>query len=192
MVTGIHEKGGTVLGSSRGYGNCAEEIVDTLQKQKINMLFTIGGDGTQRGALGLADEIARRGLEIAIVGVPKTIDNDLSYVKRSFGFDTAVATAVHAVASAHIEAYDAINGIGLVKVMGRQSGFIAAFTALANNDVNFVLLPEVPFDLEGPNGLLHHLEERLRCRNHAVILVAEGAGQDLMRASLGAGRIGTE
>jgi 6-phosphofructokinase 1 len=185
-VTDIHKRGGTILGSSRGYGNCAGEIVDTLQKRKINMLFTIGGDGTQRGALGLADEIARRGLDIAIVGIPKTIDNDLSYVARSFGFDTAVSTAVQAVASAHIEAYDAINGIGLVKVMGRQSGFIAACTALANSDVNFVLLPEVPFDLEGPNGLLHHLEERLERRHHAVILVAEGAGQDLMQASLDA------
>jgi 6-phosphofructokinase 1 len=184
-VTDIHKRGGTILGSSRGYGNCTEEIVDTLQKRKISMLFAIGGDGTQRGALGLADEIARRGLEIAIVGIPKTIDNDLSYVERSFGFDTAVSTAVHAVASAHIEAHDAINGIGLVKVMGRQSGFIAAYTTLANNDVNFVLLPEVPFDLEGPNGLLHYLEERLERRNHAVVLVAEGAGQDLMQASLG-------
>jgi 6-phosphofructokinase 1 len=184
-VTDIHKTGGTILGASRGYGNCSGEIVDTLQKLKISMLFTIGGDGTQRGAIGLADEIARRGLDIAVVGIPKTIDNDLSYVERSFGLDTAVSTAVHAVASAHTEAHDAINGIGLVQVMGRQSGFIAAYTTLANNDVNFVLVPEVPFDLDGPNGLLHHLEQRLMRRNHAVILIAEGAGQDLMQASFG-------
>ncbi len=182
-VSFIHRMGGTILGSSRGYGDHTSEIVDTLEKMKINMLFTIGGDGTQKGSLGIAAEIKRRGLEVAIIGIPKTIDNDLSFVQKSFGFETAVSKAVVSVAAAHTEAHDAVNGIGLVKVMGRESGFIAAHTALAINDVNFVLVPEVPFELEGSNGLIAHLSKRLAARNHAVILVAEGAGQDILKKS---------
>ncbi|RKY24423.1 MAG: ATP-dependent 6-phosphofructokinase, partial [Planctomycetota bacterium] len=182
-VLDIHRKGGTILGSSRGYGDRTEEIVDSLQRMNINILFTIGGDGTQKGALNISQQAGKRGLELAVVGVPKTIDNDLSFVEKSFGFETAVSKAVDAVASAHIEATNALNGVGIVKVMGRESGFIAAHTALAINDVNYVLIPEVPFDLDGESGLLVHLQERLERRNHAVILVAEGAGQDLMDSS---------
>jgi len=182
-VIDIHNKGGTILGSSRGYGDHVEEIVDSIEKLNLNILFTIGGDGTQKGALNISRELSKRGLKTAIVGVPKTIDNDLSFVQKSFGFETAVSEAVKAVASAHTEAENAINGIGIVKVMGRESGFIAAHTALANNDVNYVLIPEVPFDLEGDNGLLSHLEARMKRRHHTVILVAEGAGQDLLAAS---------
>lgn len=180
VVDEIHRDGGTILGSSRGHGDCVGEIVDTLQEANINMLFTIGGDGTHRGSLGIAEEIKKRGLKIAVVGVPKTIDNDLSFVQRSFGFETAVAKAAEVVAAAHVEAHDAINGVGVVKVMGRDSGFIAAHTAIAINDVNFVLIPEIPFDLEGPNGLFSNLEKRLLQRGHAVILTAEGAGQELL------------
>jgi len=179
LVSDIHCHGGTILGSSRGYGDYTEQVVDTLERLGINMLFTIGGDGTQRGALTIAEEVKKRGLEIAIVGIPKTIDNDLSFVQVSFGFQTAVSKAVDAVAAAHTEAVGALNGVGLVKVMGRQSGFIAASTALAINDVNYVLVPEVPFELDGDNGLLSHLERRLEQRRHAVILVAEGAGGNL-------------
>jgi 6-phosphofructokinase 1 len=179
-VDDIHRDGGTILGSSRGYGDRVGQIVDSLERLNINILFTIGGDGTQRGSLGISEEIRRRGLKIAVVGIPKTIDNDLGFVQKSFGFETAVAQAVNAVAAAHVEAHDAINGVGIVKVMGRDTGFIAAHTALAINDVNFVFIPEVPFELDGPNGLLAHLEKRLQARNHAVILVAEGAGQDLL------------
>jgi 6-phosphofructokinase 1 len=157
-----------------------DQIVDTIQQMGINVLFTIGGDGTQKGALLISQRIKNRGLGIAVVGVPKTIDNDLSFVERSFGFDTAVQTAVEAVAGAHNEARGALNGVGIVKLMGRQSGFIAAYTALANNDVNYCLIPEVPFDLDGDKGLLLHLENRLLHRRHAVIVVAEGAGQDLI------------
>jgi 6-phosphofructokinase 1 len=182
-VTDIHRTGGTILGSSRGFGDCTEEIVDSLERMNINILFTIGGDGTQKGALGIAKELKKRGLKVAVVGIPKTIDNDLSFVQRSFGFETAVCKAADAVASAHLEAEGAVNGIGIVKVMGRESGFIAAHTALAINDVNYVLIPEVPFDLDGENGLLAHLEKRLPNRHHAVILVAEGAGQDLLQKS---------
>ncbi|HCT85221.1 MAG TPA: ATP-dependent 6-phosphofructokinase [Candidatus Margulisbacteria bacterium] len=180
IVKDIHQMGGTILGSSRGGGDRINDIADAIERLNINMLFTIGGDGTQRGALFIAEELERRGLKIAVVGIPKTIDNDLSFVQQSFGFETAVAKAVEAVSSAHIEADSAINGIGVVKVMGRESGFIAAYTALAMNDVNFVLIPEVPFDIEGDNGLLSLLKKRVEARNHAVVLVAEGAGQGLL------------
>jgi len=183
VVEDIHRKGGTIIGSSRGHGDRTCEVVDSIEQMNINMLFVIGGDGSQRGALDISNELQKRNLKIAVVGIPKTIDNDISFVQRSFGFETAVSKAVSAVASAHVEAHDAINGIGVVKVMGRDSGFIAAHTALAINDVNFVLIPEVPFELEGENGLLAHLQKRLADRNHAVILAAEGAGQDLIAAS---------
>jgi 6-phosphofructokinase 1 len=180
IVSEIHIRGGSILGSSRGYGHRFEDIVDSLEQMGVNILFGIGGDGTQKGMLTIADEVKKRGLRIAVVGIPKTIDNDLSFIQKSFGFDTAVSKAVDAVMAAHVEAFCAVNGIGIVKVMGRQSGFIAAHTALAINDVNFVLVPELPFDLEGPNGLLTHLERRMLQRHHAVILIAEGAGQDLI------------
>jgi len=177
VVSDIHRKGGTILGSSRGGGNRTEEIVDTMESMNLNMLFTIGGDGTQRGAYDITQEVEKRKLKVAVVGIPKTIDNDLSFIERSFGFETAVSKAVESVSGAHVEASDAVNGVGIVKVMGRQSGFIAAHTALAMNDVNYVLVPEVPFELDGAKGLFAHLEKRLETRNHAVILAAEGAGQ---------------
>ncbi|MCP4268095.1 MAG: ATP-dependent 6-phosphofructokinase, partial [Candidatus Brocadiaceae bacterium] len=183
IVSKIHSLGGTILGSSRGCGDCTEEIVDSLERMNINMLFTIGGDGTQKGALDISEEVKKRGLKISIVGIPKTIDNDLKFVENSFGFQTAVSRAVDAVACAHVEAHDGVNGIGIVKVMGRESGFIAANTALAINDVNYVLVPEVRFDLEGENGLFANLKRRLAQRNHAVILIAEGAGQEFMKDS---------
>lgn len=185
VVRDVHRHGGTMLGSSRGGGDQTSLMADKLIARKISLLFTVGGDGTQKGALALARELEQRGAPIAIVGIPKTIDNDLSFVERSFGFETAVAEAVHAVAAAHIEARDAMDGIGLVKVMGRESGFIAAHTALAQNDVNFVLIPEVPFELEGERGLLAHLERRLDSRHHALILTAEGAGQNLLEKATG-------
>jgi 6-phosphofructokinase 1 len=180
-VRDIHKQGGTILGSSRGYGDRTTDIVNYLKENGINQLFVIGGDGTQRGALAISDEIVKQGQKIAVVGIPKTIDNDLSFVQRSFGFETSVSIAVEAVYGAHTEAIGAYNGIGLVKLMGRESGFIAAQTTLACNDVNFVLIPEVPFSLDGESGFLNHLETRLKRRHHAVIVVAEGAGQDLMK-----------
>ncbi len=180
VVDDIQEKGGTILGSARGGGKQVEEIVDSLERMNINILISIGGDGTLRGAYDIGQEIEKRGLKIAVVGVPKTIDNDLSFIDSSFGFDTAVTSAVPSVRGAHVEAKNSINGIGLVKVMGRESGFIAAHTSLAQSDVNFCLIPESPFDLEGPNGLLENLKRRILSRGHAVILVAEGAGQDLV------------
>jgi 6-phosphofructokinase 1 len=183
VVDDIQTKGGTILKSARGGGDRVEEIADAVERMNISILFTIGGDGTQRGALEIGEELERRGLKIAVVGIPKTIDNDLSFIQRSFGFETAVSEAVKAVSAAHTEAHDTINGVGLVKLMGRESGFIAAHTALAMGDVNFCLIPESGFDLEGENGLFVHLKRRLIDRNHAVIIAAEGAGQKLMGAS---------
>ncbi|MCL2128404.1 MAG: ATP-dependent 6-phosphofructokinase, partial [Treponema sp.] len=177
-VDDIHKLGGTYLGSARGGGKEVSKIVDAMEKLNLNILFTIGGDGTQRGSLDIAEEVNRRKLKIALVGIPKTVDNDFILLDRSFGFNTAVAKAAEVVSSAHMEAVSAINGVGLVKVMGRESGYIAACVALASHDVNFVLIPEVPFNLEGYNGFLKHLEERLKNRRHAVVVVAEGAMQE--------------
>jgi len=181
-VRHIHLHGGSVLGSSRG-GARVDDIMDAIEQLNLNILFTIGGDGTQKGALALHEEAKRRGRILSVIGIPKTIDNDLSFVQRSFGFETAVSRAVMAVSAAHTEAESAINGLSLVKVMGRESGFIAAHTALASGEVNFVLIPEVPFDLEGPGGLWENLKDRIARRQHAVVLVAEGAGQSLLESS---------
>ena len=175
-VVNIHDRGGTVLGSSRGPQDI-DEIIDSLERMNISLLFMIGGDGTLTAAGRIADAILDRGLKISIVGVPKTIDNDIYMVSRSFGFDTAVDVATRAIISANNEAEGYPNGIGLIKLMGRHSGFIAATAVLAQQDVNFVLIPEVDFDFEGPSGLLSALEKRLAERKHAVIVVAEGAGQ---------------
>ncbi len=175
-VVNIHERGGVVIGSSRGPEDI-DEIVDTLERMHIGILFMIGGDGTLKAATCIADTILERGLKVSVVGVPKTIDNDVYLVSRSFGFDTAVEVSTRAILSASNEAEGYPNGIGLIKLMGRHSGFIAATATLAQQDVNFVLIPEVDFDLEGPGGLLCALEQRLADRGHAVIVVAEGAGQ---------------
>jgi 6-phosphofructokinase 1 len=176
VVVNIHERGGTVIGASRGPQDI-DEIVDTLDRMSIGILFMIGGDGTLLAATSIADNVMKRGLKISIVGVPKTIDNDIYMVSRSFGFDTAVDVSTRAIVSASNEAEGYPNGIGLIKLMGRHSGFIAATATLAQQDVNYVLIPEVDFDLEGPHGLLKTLDNRLAERGHAVIVVAEGAGQ---------------
>jgi 6-phosphofructokinase 1 len=175
-VNDIHAKGGTVLGSSRGTPPTAE-LVDSLVRLRINLLFAIGGDGTMRGVSAIWDEIKKRGLKIAVIGVPKTIDNDIPFVRRSFGFQTAVSIATESVLSAHVEAIGTPYGVGLVKLMGRHAGYIAANASLASGHTNFCLIPEVPFSLEGPGGLLELLEDRIATRRHAVIVVAEGAGQ---------------
>jgi 6-phosphofructokinase 1 len=181
-VADVHLFGGTVLGSSRGHQS-SDEIVDALERMNVNALFIIGGDGTMRAAQRIQEEVAKRRLKISIIGIPKTIDNDINFVFKSFGFDTAVEKATEAIQCAHTEATGAPNGIGMVKLMGRESGFIAAQATLALKEVNFVLVPEVPFELQGEGGLLMALERRLRARNHAVIVVAEGAGQNLCDVS---------
>lgn len=176
-VNYIHGAGGSILGSSRGPQDVAE-MVDTLDRMNIGILFAIGGDGTLKGAGAIAEEIARRGLKISVIGIPKTIDNDISFIQKSFGFETAVTEATNFITSAHNEATGARNGVGVVKLMGRESGFIAAYSTLSNNNVNFCLVPEVPFDMA---GFLAALQERLAKRAHAVVVVAEGAGQHLLR-----------
>ncbi len=177
-VENIHLLGGTVLGSSRGPEPVAD-MVDTLEELGIGVLFVVGGDGTLRGALAIAEEARRRGRAISVIGIPKTIDNDIAFVQQSFGFETAVIEARAVIRAANSEATGARNGIGLVKLMGRHSGFIAAYATLANGDVNLCLVPEVPFTLE---GFLRALRARLEQRDHAVVVVAEGAGQDLLAA----------
>ena len=181
VVDTIHAQGGTILGSSRGE-QPVEEMVDTLVRMNINILFCIGGDGSLRCARDLAEECAKRGLKISVIGIPKTIDNDLQFIGRSFGFETAVAAASDVIGLAHVEAKGTPHGIGLVKLMGRDSGFIAAAATAANPVVNFCLIPETKFTLEGPGGLLAALEKRFAAnKTHAVIVVAEGAGQELFK-----------
>ena len=179
-VDDIHQDGGTILGSSRG-GQDTPTIVNTLAHLNINLLFCIGGDGTLRAAKAIAEEVLRRKLAISVVGVPKTIDNDLAFIGRSFGFETAVYETGRVITCAHVEAKGAPRGVGLVKLMGRDSGFIAAYAAIANSVVNMCLVPEVPFSLDGEHGVLTALDRRFGIgKSHAVIVVAEGAGQDLM------------
>jgi len=178
MVSNIHLSGGTFLGTSRGEQDVGR-MVDTLEILSINVLFCIGGDGTLRGAHAIHEEIHKRNLKIAVAGIPKTIDNDIDLIQKSFGFETAFSIANDIIRNAHNEAYGASNGIALVKLMGRDSGFISASAALAIQEVNFVLVPEISFDLYGPRGFLKVLRKRLEERRHAVVVVAEGAGQDL-------------
>ena len=178
LIKDIHTLGGSILASSRGAQDIGE-LVDSICRMNINLLFCIGGDGTMKGAEAITEEITKRNLNISIIGIPKTIDNDLNLIDKTFGFDTAISEAVKVIRCAHVEAKGAPMGIGLVKIMGRQSGHIAVSATLAQNDVNVVLIPEVPFDFDGENGFLKVLERRLKNSDHAVILVAEGAGQDL-------------
>ena len=182
MVEDIHQKGGTLLETSRGPVDPVI-AVDYLISQKVDMLFTVGGDGTQRGGRILYQEAERRGYPLAVIGIPKTIDNDVRFVTRTFGFGTAVDEAVRVIDSAHTEAHSVNNGVSVVKLMGRHAGFIAAAATVASQDVNFCLIPELPFALGGENGLLASLERRLEKKNHAVIVVAEGAGQELLGKS---------
>jgi len=181
-VANIHEFGGTWLGTSRGPQNVLR-MVDRLQELDINILFVIGGDGSQRGAIAIEKEARRRGAKLAVVGVPKTIDNDMIYMDKSFGYETAAAEAVEAVHAAHTEARSARGGIGLVKLMGRHSGLIACAATLASGEVNAVLIPEVPFALEGPHGFLEVIRQRVVSRGHAVVITAEGAGQEHLGSS---------
>ncbi|WP_179020955.1 ATP-dependent 6-phosphofructokinase [Winogradskyella forsetii] len=179
-VKNIHEFGGTILGSSRGQQDVSV-MVDTLVENNIDILFTIGGDGTLKGANAIGTEIIKRGLKISVAGIPKTIDNDVDLIDKSFGFETSFDVACPIVRDAHNEANGAFNGMAIVKLMGRDSGFIAASTALSMPVVNFVLVPEMDFQLEGKNGFLENLKIRLQQKKHAVIVVAEGAGQHLFQ-----------
>ena len=176
-VAGIDESGGTILGTSRGQQD-PEEVVDCLERMNINVLLVIGGDGTMRGAIRIAEVARERGDKIAVVGIPKTIDNDIPFIDRSFGFQTAFAQASESLRAANVEACSAPNGVGVVKLMGRESGFIACYAALARGDADYVLIPEVPFQLDGADGFLAQLRRRVVDRGHAVVVLAEGAGQE--------------
>ncbi|HTJ00245.1 MAG TPA: ATP-dependent 6-phosphofructokinase [Dongiaceae bacterium] len=184
LVDDIHQEGGTILDTSRGPVD-TRVAVDHLVHRGVNLLFTIGGDGTQRGGKELYEEARRRKHPLAVVGIPKTVDNDVMYVARTFGFATAAAAARDVITCAHTEAHSVFNGVSLVKLMGRHAGFIAAAASVASQDVNFCLIPEVPFQLEGVNGLLACLQRRLVARHHAVIVVAEGAGQEIVPGETG-------
>ncbi|XP_030487642.2 ATP-dependent 6-phosphofructokinase 6-like [Cannabis sativa] len=177
IVNDIHKRGGTILGTSRG-GHHTSKIVDSIQNRGINQVYIIGGDGTQKGASVIFEEIRRRGLKVAVAGIPKTIDNDIPVIDKSFGFDTAVEEAQRAINAAHVEAESFENGIGVVKLMGRHSGFIAMYASIASRDVDCCLIPESPFYLEGPGGLFEYIKRRLQENGHMVIVVAEGAGQE--------------
>ncbi|MCK5541609.1 MAG: ATP-dependent 6-phosphofructokinase [Desulfobacterales bacterium] len=179
-VAGIQDRGGTILGSSRGSQDIPL-IVDCLERMNIGILFMVGGDGTLMAAKKISEEVLKRKLKISIIGIPKTIDNDIHLVSRSFGFDTAVDIATDAIKGAHNEAEAYPNGVGLIKLMGRHSGFLAATTALAQQDANFVLIPEIDIDLYGPNGFLAAVENRIQTSKHAVIITAEGAGQSFFK-----------
>lgn len=178
LVANIHQFGGTILGSSRGRQDVSQ-IVDCLERHNISILFTIGGDGTLGGALAITKEIEKRNLKIAVAGIPKTIDNDINHFEKTFGFETSFTVASPIIRDAHNEAAGAYNGVAIVKLMGRDSGFIAANAALSMPEVNMVLVPEVEFELKGRNGLLRHIQDRLEARRHCLIVVAEGAGQTL-------------
>ncbi|XP_031263081.1 ATP-dependent 6-phosphofructokinase 3-like isoform X2 [Pistacia vera] len=182
VVNDIHKRGGTVLGTSRG-GHDTAKIVDSIQDRGINQVYIIGGDGTLKGASVIYEEVRKRGLKVAVVGIPKTIDNDIPVIDRSFGFDTAVEEAQRAINAAHVEAESIENGIGVVKLMGRYSGFIAMYATLASRDVECCLIPESPFYLEGEGGLFEYIEKRVKEDGHMVIVIAEGAGQDLVSES---------
>jgi 6-phosphofructokinase 1 len=184
VIHDIHRQGGTMLGSSRGPQK-AEDMAEFLDEKGVNVLFAVGGDGTMRGTLALYQEVRRRGLKIAVVGVPKTVDNDVRFIERTFGFDTAVAVATSAIDAARVEATGASHGIGLVRLMGRHSGFIAASAAIASREANLLLVPELPFDLHGEKGVLQYLRWRLATRGHALVIVAEGAGQSYLQAAAG-------
>ena len=186
FVSRIHKEGGTVLGTSRGPVDLSV-AVDNLIRRRVNILFTIGGDGTQRGGRDFFREANRRGYKLAVVGIPKTVDNDVPFVSRSFGYLTAIEEAAKVLHRAHTEAKSVVNSVALVKLMGRHAGFIAAGATLASQDANFTLVPEVPFKLDGPNGFLVALKKRVTQREHAVVVVAEGAGQELLDGA-GGGR----
>uniref|UniRef100_A0A6N2MNE1 ATP-dependent 6-phosphofructokinase n=2 Tax=Salix viminalis TaxID=40686 RepID=A0A6N2MNE1_SALVM len=182
VVNDIHKRGGTILGTSRG-GHDTSKIVDSIQDRGINQVYIIGGDGTQKGASVIFEEIRRRGLKVVVAGIPKTIDNDIPVIDKSFGFDTAVEEAQRAINAAHVEAESVENGIGLVKLMGRYSGFIAMYATLASRDVDCCLIPESPFYLDGEGGLFEYIEKQLKENGHMVIVIAEGAGQELLSES---------
>eukprot|EP00878_Enallax_costatus_P001477 GHUV01001628.1.p1 GENE.GHUV01001628.1~~GHUV01001628.1.p1 ORF type:complete len:516 (+),score=141.69 GHUV01001628.1:418-1965(+) len=178
-VDGIQLQGGTILGTSRGGANI-KEIVKRLDMWGVDMLFVVGGNGGNAGANAIQQKCEEADVACNVIGVPKSIDNDILLIDKCFGFDTAVEEAQRALLAAKVEASSARQGIGLVKLMGRQSGFIAMQASMASGVVDAVLIPEVPFTLHGDKGLFKYLEGVIANKGHCVVCVAEGAGQDLL------------
>jgi len=179
-VANIHHAGGTVLAAGRG-GHDTEAIVNFIKANNLQHLYVVGGDGSQRGALKVANACMELGINCSVAGVPKTIDNDLAEIDRSFGFETAVQAATTAIRAATVEAKcNKPRGIGVVKLMGRSAGFIAAHATLAAGDVDLCLVPEVPLVLDGETGCLEHLKRVVDEKGYAVVVVAEGAGEDIL------------
>lgn len=182
-VMQIHHEGGTVIASARG-GHDTQAICTFLAVNNIQQLYVVGGDGTQRGALKIANAAKQLNLDCTVAGIPKTIDNDVAYLDRSFGFESAVEQAVQAVRAATVEARcNKPNGIGVVKLMGRSAGFIASQAALSAGDVDLCLVPECPLVLQGPTGCLPHLHRCVKEKGYGVVVVAEGAGEDVLGKS---------
>jgi 6-phosphofructokinase 1 len=183
MVENIHHEGGTILRTSRG-GFEMDKILSFLRSKSISQLYIIGGDGTHRGAYKIHEACMEAGLNIAVAGIPKTIDNDIDYIDRSFGFVSAVEAAQASIRSAKTEAMCTVpNAIGIIKLMGRSAGYLATFAALGSGDVDLVLVPEVPIVLDGPGGVLPFLRQRVKEQKFAVVVVAEGAGEELLEAT---------
>jgi 6-phosphofructokinase 1 len=191
VVMDIQEHGGTFLGSSRGNQDSGR-MADTLVERGVNVLFVVGGDGTIRGANELVEELRRRSLPIAVVGVPKTIDNDIHFIDRSFGFESAYSAAVDVIRAAKAEAIGARDGIGLVKLMGRHSGFVACSAVLAAGGVDLVLIPENKVVLEGPRGMHAYVERVLDRQGFAVIVAAEGTAQEQLSGDRGSDKSGNK
>ncbi|KAL4422989.1 hypothetical protein ABPG77_005469 [Micractinium sp. CCAP 211/92] len=177
-VDGIQLKGGTVLGTSRGNAKIPA-IVERLRLWGINQLYVIGGNGGNAAAHAIAKECREQGVVCNVVGVPKSIDNDIQLIDRCFGFDTAVEEAQRSLISARVEARSS-GGISVVKLMGRQSGFIAMNASMASGVVDVCLIPEIRFDLE---KLCDFVATIMARKDYCVVCVAEGAGQDIMDSS---------
>ncbi|CAL5226255.1 g9100 [Coccomyxa viridis] len=178
-VDDIQLQGGTILGTSRG-GADMRRIAESIGSRRIDMVFVVGGNGGNAGANAIYRECFAINVICSVIALPKSIDNDLLLVERCFGFDTAVEQSQHALMAAKVESSSAYQGIGLVKLMGRQSGFVAMEASMASGLVDICLIPEVPFVLRGDSGLLSYVQHLLDVQGHAVICVAEGAGQDLL------------
>uniref|UniRef100_A0A7S1RYX3 Phosphofructokinase domain-containing protein n=1 Tax=Alexandrium catenella TaxID=2925 RepID=A0A7S1RYX3_ALECA len=175
-VRDIHMKGGSILKAGRGGFN-PEQICDRLERLGINMVFTVGGDGTQHASHLLYEEAKRRNLDISIVGLPKSIDNDILFFDKTFGFDSAVSTAADIMRNGWVEATSCDKGVGIVKLMGRDAGFVAMHAALASTIVDLVMIPEVNVKLE---DVIEHIDSTLARKNFMLIAIAEGAGQEFV------------
>jgi len=179
---GIQNLGGTILSSARG-GFDADRILNKLEDLRISQLFIVGGDGSMRGARELVVAITKRPWPVAIIGIPKTIDNDIGLIDHSFGFQTAVEETLRAVRAAKVEAACSINGVGVVQCMGRHAGYIAAQVTLASAEVDLCIIPEVPIAIDGSLDVLEHVIRVVEKKGHAVVVVAEGAGENLLGKS---------